>query len=194
MTGGQIQIGMNTTTASSQAVNINTGSLQTGAINMGTGASAKTITIGSAAATVAVNGNFLISQTTLPPSSTTQLGYTFSSPASTTTIGSDYTTLANLLSVIAGVYMVTAQCDVYYTNAPPNNSWLRLSLNSGSSAGFNADCAQDYYPPFTTGNFYIRITGIFTLSSTSNIYVVGRYGGGVAPNSTSTVLSYTRIG
>ena len=192
MTGGQIQIGMNSSTASNQAVNINTGSSQTGQINLGTGASAKTITIGSAAATVAVNGNFLISQTTLPASSTTQLGYTFNSTASTT-IGSDYTALANL-SVIAGVYMVTAQCDVYYSPYPPNyTSWLRLSLNTTSSTSFNDACAQDYFPSATTGNFYIRITGIFTVSSSSNIYVVGRYGD-IAPSTTSTVLSYTRIG
>ena len=140
-----------------------------------------------------IAGNFLISQTTLPPSSTTQLGYTFNSTASIT-IGSDYTALTNL-SVIAGVYMVTAQCDVYYSPYPPNyTSWLRLSLNTTSSTSFNDACAQDYFPSSTTGNFYIRITGIFTVSSSSNIYVVGRYGGGVAPSTTSTVLSYTRIG
>jgi len=192
MTGGQILIGMNTTTASSQAVNINTGSLQTGQINLGTGASAKTITIGSAAATVAINGNFLISQTTLPPLSTTQLGYTFSSPASTIGLTNIFTNLVNITSVIAGVYTVTAQCDVNYTVAPTSSSWLRLSLNSGSSALFNANCAQDYFPPATSGNFYIRITGIFTLSSTSNISVGGVAIGGTLTN--STVLSYTRIG
>ena len=160
---------------------------------MGTGASAKTITIGSAAATVAVNGNFLISQTTLPASSTTQLGYTFNlNPASTTPIPTgSFGPIASILFVIAGVYMVTAQCDVNYTVAPTSTSWLRLSLSTGSSS-LNTACTQDYSPPATGGNFYIRITGVFTLSSTSNIYVGGEAVGGTFTN--STVLSYTRIG
>ena len=88
--------------------------------------------------------------------------------------------------------MVTAQCKVNYSSTPTSTSWLRLSLTTTNNS-LNEKCAQDYFPPATTGNFYIRITGIFTLSSTSNIYIGGVYGG-VSPNTTSTDLSYTRIG
>ena len=145
-------------------------------------------------ANIAGNFNILQSSYAQPMASTTQLGYTFSSPASTNPFNTSFTNITQL-SVIAGVYMVTAQCDINYSSAPSNTSWLRLSLNSGSSALFNPNCAQDYYPSATTGNFYIRITGIFTLSPTSNLdlFVGGQYGG-TAPNTTSTVLSYTRIG
>ena len=141
-----------------------------------------------------IAGNFLISQTTLPPSSTSQLGYTFNlDPSSTTLITPTFVNITSISSVIAGVYMVTAQADINYTTPPDNVSWLRLSLNVGSDS-FNNACAQDYFPPATNGNFYIRITGIFVLSTTSTIYVGGQRDNGVGVFSSSTVLSYTRIG
>ncbi len=142
-------------------------------------------------ANIAGNFNILQSSYAQPMASTTQLGYTFSSSASTIIPTLSFVNLVNL-AVSAGVYMVTAQSDVNYgSSTPSSSSWLRLSLNTSNS--FNSGCVQDYYPSASPGNFYIRITGIFTLSSSSNIYVGGQCDG-TTPNSTSTVLSYTRIG
>jgi hypothetical protein len=138
-----------------------------------------------------IAGNFYISQTTLPPLVSTQLGYTRSSPASAVAIPATIGNMQTISTVIAGVYMVTAQCDINYSSSPNSSSWLRLSLNTSSS--FNGACAQDYFPPAATGNFYIRITGIFTSTNPFILYVYGQYGG-VSPSTTSTVLSYTRIG
>jgi hypothetical protein len=143
-------------------------------------------------ANIAGNFNILQSSYAQPMASTTQLGYTFNSSVSTIIPTLSFVNLVTISSVSAGVYMVTAQSDVNYSSSTPSSSsWLRLSLNTSNS--FNSGCVQDYYPAASPGNFYIRITGIFTLSSSSNIYVGGQCDG-TTPNSTSTVLSYTRIG
>ena len=121
---------------------------------------------------------------------TSQLGYTASSPNSTTGLTTSFANLVTVSSVIAGVYMVTGQIDVVYSGTPGSTSYVRLSLNTSSA--FNTACAQDFYPSATTGNFYVRIYGIFTLSSAGSLYL-----GGLNANSSVTansVLSYTRIG
>jgi hypothetical protein len=63
MTSGTITIGKNDATASTSTIDINTGSAMTGAINIGSGASAKPITVGSAASTNTINGTTTIAGT-----------------------------------------------------------------------------------------------------------------------------------
>jgi hypothetical protein len=122
---------------------------------------------------------------------TSQLGYTLSSAASTTSLTTSFANLVTMSSVVAGVYMVTGQIDVDYSGTPGQTAYIRVSLNVNSAA-FNTACVQDFYPSANTGNFYVRIYGIFTLSSTGSLYL-----GGLNANTsqdTSSVLSYTRIG
>ena len=63
MTSGTITIGKSDATASTTTIDINTGSAMTGAINIGSGASAKPITVGSAASTNTINGTTTIAGT-----------------------------------------------------------------------------------------------------------------------------------
>jgi hypothetical protein len=63
MGGGTINIGRNDAGVTTTTTSINNGSAHTGPINIGSGASAKTITIGSAASTNTINGTTTIAGT-----------------------------------------------------------------------------------------------------------------------------------
>ena len=125
--------------------------------------------------------------------SSNQMGYTSTSSVSTTGLTTTFANLVTMSSVVAGVYMVTGQIDVNYSGTPSSTSYLRISLNTSNS--INYSCLQDFYPSATTGNFYIRIYGIFTLTSTGAFYLGGfNANDSVSVGTNGSVLSYTRIG
>jgi hypothetical protein len=134
-----------------------------------------------------MQGNFLLNQTNYPATNASQLGYQ-SATANTTRITSTLNTIVTV-TMTTGVYMVEGQCQVNYSGTPSTGTFVKLSLSTNSS--INTGCLMEWSVT-TSGNSYIRITGIFNNISSINLLAQS-----VRTNPTSTAnnrLQYTRIG
>lgn len=129
-TSGSIQIGG--TIGGTTTLAIGNGSSQTGAINMGTGASAKTITIGSAASTVNVNGAITVTGSLSTSGIVTATGGFVS--------GSDYRIKENITPLDSS-FTVDELTPIRFTNK-----------NTGKTdIGLIAHELQEFYPELVTG-------------------------------------------
>jgi cytoskeletal protein CcmA (bactofilin family) len=151
-------------------LNIGTGNSQTGPINLGTGTGAKTITIGSAASTVAVNGTTTITGTTNITGGITASGLiTASAGILTNTLQSTGVIyIDGLINANAGI--ITGAGTTITSNGPITSSGL-ITANAGLTV---------------TGTTNINTTG-------SSLTSIGNAGTSVAVNGTTTILGTTNI-
>ena len=117
-----------------------------------------------------------------------QLGYSASVTSTTPTIS---TTLQNLVSVTipsAGVWLVEGQLYATITTSTSFN----ISLSTTSATRDDTRVIVRYIPgPNST--WADHITSVFTLTSSTTIYLVGQTPGGSSTNN-SNIIRYTKIG
>jgi hypothetical protein len=162
---------------------------RTGTISIGTGTTAKTITIGNNTSGITnINGVTLnmgcpITPIYLPSSIvSTNIGF-ISNPV-VTLIGNLTTSVANIgsFSLTKGVWSVIARFETNSVATTAVNFFrMGLSTTSATLPSIYGDWNQDNQ----SGSINILLSGFFSLSATTTVYIVGRCGSGTGAGGTS---------
>jgi hypothetical protein len=163
---------------------------RSGAINFGSGTTAKTITIGNNTSGITnINGQTLnMGRPMTPiylPSAIVSTNIGFKSTPLVTLLGNLSNTLANIgsFSLTAGVWSVLARFETTNVIQTAANLFrMGLSTASGTLQNIYGDWNQDNQ----SGNINILLSGSFSLSATTTVYIVGRCGTGAGAGGTST--------
>ena len=146
-----------------------------------------------------MNHNFLIQQSTYPPSSTSALGYTGTATVATTTLATSISQEGTWNLPSKGVWLVCSTV-IFSTNSAANTEYFHAVISTTTASATEASAGLSYFEEDDQGvagsgnRDKVCLSGVVRVNALTALYFnASGKTTGTAP-SVSAAITYTRIG